>query len=74
MGQCGIVAQFAILIARNVIDLADGSEHFRLFDSVDAEVGFEIEIQVQHVFRVAGLLHHQRENAFLDRVGCGRWC
>ncbi len=65
--QCGIVSQFAILVAWNAVDLADGREHFRLFDGVNPEIGFEIEIQVQHVFRIAGLLHHQCENAFLDR-------
>ena len=66
--QCGIVAQLPVLIARNVVDLADGREHFGLFDGVDAEVSFEIEIQIQHVFRIAGLLYHQRENAFLDGI------
>ena len=64
--QRRIVAQLAVLIARNVVDLADGREHFGLLDRVDAEVGLEIEIQIQHVFRIAGLLYHQRENAFLD--------
>ncbi len=71
MRQRGIVAQLAVLVARNVIGRADGREHFRLFHGVDAEVGFEIEIQVQHVFRIAGLLYHQRENAFLDGIASG---
>ena len=68
MRQCGIVSQLAVLVARNVVDLADGREHLRLLDGIDAEIGFEIEIQVQHVFRIAGLLHDQRKNAFLHGI------
>ena len=60
--QGGEVAQLAVLIARNVVDLADRREHFRLFDGVDTEVGFEIQFQVQHVFGIASLLRHNRQN------------
>ena len=63
--QRRIVAQLAVLVARDVVDLADGGEHLRLLDGVDAEIGFQIEVEVQHVFRIAGLLDHQRENALL---------
>ena len=65
MSQRRIVAQLAVLIARDAVDLADGCEHLRLFDGIDSEVGFEVQIQVQHVFRIAGLLRHQGKNAFL---------
>ena len=43
------IAQFQILVTRNVVRLADGGEHFRLLDGVDAEIGFEIQVQIQHV-------------------------
>ena len=33
-----------------------------------AEVSFEIQIQIQHIFRIAGLLYYQRENAFPDGI------
>ena len=69
--QSRVVAQLAVLVARNVVDLADGGEHLRLFDGVNPEVGFEIEIQIQHVFRIAGLLHHQGQNAFLHGIAVG---
>ena len=35
MRQRRIVAQLAVLFARDVVDLADGREHFRLLDGVD---------------------------------------
>ena len=56
--QGWIIAQFAVFITRDAVDLANRREQFRLFYGVDTEVGLEIEIQVQHVFRIAGLLHH----------------
>ena len=69
--QRRVVAQLAVLVARDVVDLADGGEHLRLLDGVDAEVGFEVEVQIQHVFRIAGLLRHQGQNAFFDRLAFG---
>ena len=68
--QGRVIAQFAVLVARDVVDLADGREHLRLLDGVHAKVCFQIEIHVQHVFRIAGLLHHQLEDAFLHRIAC----
>ena len=68
MRQRRVIAQLAVLVARNVVDLADGGEHFRLLDGVHAEVGFQIKIDIQHVFGIAGLLHHQVEDAFLHRI------
>ena len=41
---------------------ADGGEHLGLLDGVDAEVGFEVEIGVQHVGRVAGRVGHQGDD------------
>ena len=37
-----------------------------LLDRVDAEIGLEVEIEVQHVGRVAGLLRHDGEDAIAD--------
>ena len=68
MGQGRKVAQLEILITRNVIGCADGREHFRLLNRVDAEVGFEIEVQIQHVLRVAGLLSNDLQHLIFNRV------
>ena len=57
-------------IAWNVVERADGGKHLRLFDGIDAEVGFQVQIEVQHVLGIAGLLHNEREYALLHRVGC----
>ena len=72
VSQRRIVAQLAVLIARDVVDLADGGEHFRLLDGVNAEIGFEIQIQVQHVSGIAGLLDCQVQNAFFHRIASAR--
>ena len=66
--RVGIVAQLAILVARDVVDFADGGKHLCLLDGVDAEIGFEIEIQIQHIFGIAGLLYRQSQDALFDRV------
>ena len=68
MRQGWVIPQLAVLVSRNAVDLANGRKHLRLFDGVDAKVSFEIEIQIQHFFRITSLLDHQRENAFLDGV------
>ena len=36
MRQGWIIAQLAVLVARDVVDLADGREHLRLFDRIEA--------------------------------------
>ena len=42
-------------VARNIKGLPHGREHLRLLHGVDAEVGFEIQVQVEHILRIAGL-------------------
>ena len=55
VAQGGVVAQVEGVVAGDAVALADGGEHLGLFDGVDAEVGFEVEVGVEHVGRVAGL-------------------
>ena len=80
VSQRGIVAQFAAVITRNAVDLADGGEHLCLLDGIDAKVGFEIEIQIQHVPGIASLFDREVHNALFHRVAdtrCPsdrRWC
>ena len=68
MRQRRIIAQLAVLVAGNVVDLADRREHLRLLDGVNAKVSFQIEVHIQHVFWIAGLFHHQLEDAVLHRI------
>ena len=68
----GVVAQLERVVAFDVVGLADGGEHLGLLDGVDAEVGFEVEVEVEQVGRVAGLLGHEREHARGHAVGSRR--
>ena len=63
-----IVAQLQLVLARDVERLANACEHLGLLHRVDTEIGLEIEIEVEHVSRIAGLLAHEREHLFRDRV------
>ena len=70
MFEGGVVAEFECVVAFDAPGLADGGEDLGLLDGVDAEVGFEVEVHVEHVFGVAGLLGDDREHAGGDVVGC----
>ena len=48
MGERGEVAEFDLIVTSYAICFADGREHLGLFDGIDAQIGFEIEIQVEH--------------------------
>ncbi len=45
---------------------ADGGEQLGLFDRVDAQIGFQIQIGIQHLGRVAGFLTHSRQHVLPD--------
>ena len=72
MRQGGEVTQLAVHIAWDVVDLADRREHLRLFHRVDAKVGFQVEIQVEHLFRVARLFGHDVQHRIGDFVDARR--
>ena len=67
VGEGRIVAQLERLVARDAPGLADGREGLGLLHGVDAEVGLEVEVEVEHVGRVARLLGHDREHPLADR-------
>ena len=71
VGEGGVVAEFELVVAFDAVVLADGGEHFGLFDGVDAEVGFEVEVEGEHVGGVAGLVGDQGEDVGFD-VSVGR--
>ena len=64
----GVVAELEGVVAFDAVDLADGGEQFGLFDGVDAEVGFEVEVHVEQFGRVAGLFGDEREHPGGDAV------
>ena len=68
MRQRREVTQLEIGIARDVVHFADGGEHVRLLDRIDAQVRFEIQIQIQQVRRVAGLYRQQGQDTLLHRI------
>ena len=71
VGEGGVVAESEGFVAFDAVGLADGGEHFGLLDGVDAEVGFEVEVEVQQVRGVAGLFGHHGEHRCLHVVA--RW-
>ena len=67
-----IIAQLQVVLARNAEGLAHHREHFGLLDRVDAQIGFQIEIWIQHVARVASLLGDDTQNLLKDRFSSTR--
>ena len=66
MGERRVIAQLAAFIARNAVNLANGSKHLRLFHSIHAEVGLKVEVEIQHVLGVASLLDDKSENSLFN--------
>ena len=62
VGEGGVVAELELVVAFDAEAFADEGEHLGLLDGVDAEVGFEVEVEVQHVGGVAGLVGHHRQH------------
>ena len=50
------------------------AEHLDAFDGIDAQLGFHILFQPQHVFRVARKLRHGRKQQLAGIQCCGRHC
>ena len=72
VAQGGVVAEVEAVVAGDAVALADGGEHLGLLDGVDAEVGFEVEVGVEHVGRVAGLGGDDLQDRGGDVLGRGR--
>jgi hypothetical protein len=49
-------SQLELIVAGNVVGLTHRGKGLGLLDGVDPEIGFEIELQIEHVGRVSGLL------------------
>ena len=63
----GKIAQLQVLIARNVIGRAHRGKHLRLLHGIDSEIGFQIEIKVEHLLGIASLLGNDFQDPGLDR-------
>ncbi len=67
--QGRVVAQLQVVATRDVECLPDGQEGLGLFDRVDAEVGFHVQIEVEHLLWIAGLFGDDGQYLVGDRVG-----
>ena len=68
VAQGGVVAQGQAVVAFDVVGGSDGGEGLGLLHGVDAEVGFEVEVEVEQVGGVAGLFGHDRQHLLLHPV------
>ena len=66
-----VVAQLERVVALDPVGLADRGEDLGLLDGVDPEVGLEVELHVEQVGRIAGLLGDDRQHPLLDLVAAG---
>ena len=66
--QRRVVAQAQTLHLRDAERLTHRSKRLSLLDRVDAEIRFQVEVKVQHVLRIAGLLCHDTEDGHGHRV------
>ena len=68
MSERRIVAQLEVVLAGNAKGLAHHRKHLGLLDRIDAQIGFQIEIELQHVARIPGLLRHDGQHLLHDGV------
>ena len=68
MGQRREIAELHVGIARDAVCFPDGGKHLRLLDGIDTQVGFEVEIGIEHFFRIPGLFGHNRQDFLADRI------
>src|ERR1700756_2123482 len=68
MGERRKVAQLDFVVTGDAVCFTDRSHHFRLLYGIDPQIRFKIEIQIEHVHRIASLLSNQRQDSFLYRI------
>ena len=73
MSQGGIIAQLEVFSAWDIEGFAQGQEGLGLFDGIDAQVGFQIQVRLEHVHRVAGFFRDNLQDLVIDiRFACRR--
>ena len=68
MRQGWKITQLHGFVARNVICGSHGGKHLRLFHRIDTQICFQVEVQIQNVFRISGFFSHDLENHLLDGI------
>ena len=68
MADSRIIFQLDAFLLGNTVMFAHSGKQFGLFDGVNAQIGFHIQIQIQHIFRIAGLFGHHSHN-FITHLG-----
>ncbi len=48
------------------------AEHLRLLDAVDPQIGFQIGVEIDHVFGIPGLFDDEVDQKLLKRGGINR--
>ena len=66
--ECWVVAQLQVVAARDVEGGTDRLEGLGLLDGVDAQVGLHVEIEVEHLHRIAGLGGHDGQHLVSDGI------
>ena len=62
MAQRGIVGKLQVVLLGYPERRPHLAEHLRLLHGVDAQVRLQVQVQLQHLRRIAGLLRHDGEN------------
>ena len=70
MADSRIIFKLNTFLLGNAVMLAHSGKQFGLFYRINTQVGFHIQVQVQHVFGVTGFFSYHRHNFFahLGRV------
>ena len=64
MADCRIVFQLDAVLLGNAIMFAQGSKKFCLFDRINTEVGFHIQVNIKHIFRITSLFAYHFHDFF----------
>ena len=68
MSEGGEVSQFNFVVAGNPVSFADRGHHLGLLHGIDTQVCLKVEIQIEHVHRIAGLFGYQGQHPLLYRI------
>ncbi len=64
MADCRVVFQLDAVLLGNAIMFAQGSKKFCLFDRINTEVGFHIQVNIKHIFRITSLFAYHFHDFF----------
>src|SRR5262249_48338779 len=64
----GEVPQLQVVVPGDAVGLPHGGEQLGLLHGVDAQVGLQVKLQVQHVLGVTGPFRHHRQHPLANFV------